>query len=126
IAPWTLHTGLGPDDASSALIGKLTFAAVVAGGMPVVKGGSQNIVNALVQIIENHGGKVVTSTEVESITLNGKQATGVVAGGKTYQASEAVVCNVTPPQLYGRLLPNAPAGVQHQAKAYRFGRGCMQ
>ena len=33
IAPWTLHSGLGPDDAGSALIGKLTFAAVVSGGM---------------------------------------------------------------------------------------------
>ena len=37
IAPWTLHSGLGPDDAGSALIGKLTFAAVVSGGMPVIK-----------------------------------------------------------------------------------------
>jgi len=35
IAPWVLHTGLGPDDAASALIGKLTFAAVVAGGICV-------------------------------------------------------------------------------------------
>ena len=37
IAPWTLHSGLGPDDAGSALIGKLTFAAVVSGGMPAIR-----------------------------------------------------------------------------------------
>src|SRR5690625_1381800 len=126
IAPWTLHTGLGPDDASSALIGKLTFAAVVAGGMPVVKGGSQKIVDALVQIIEGYGGKVLISTEVESIQLSGQRATGVMASGKAYQATEAVVCNVTPPQLYGRLLPQAPAQVQQRAQNYQFGRGCMQ
>lgn len=126
IAPWVLHTGLGPDEASSALIGKLTFAAVVAGGMPVVKGGSQNLVRGMQSIIERHGGQVLINTEVERVVISGGRATGVVAAGKTYAASEAVVCNVTPTQLYGRLLPDAPAEARHRAQAYRYGRGCMQ
>ncbi|OXR49957.1 MULTISPECIES: NAD(P)/FAD-dependent oxidoreductase [unclassified Pusillimonas] len=126
ISPWVLHTGLGPDEACSALIGKLTFAAVVAGGMPVVKGGGQRLVEGLQTFIEQRGGKVLTGVDVESITLNGSRATGVVANGQAYQASEAVVCNVTPPQLYGRLLPRAPEPVRKQAQGYRFGRGCMQ
>ena len=46
IAPWGLHCGMGPDDASSAQSVKLTFASVVAAGMPVVRGGSGNIVIA--------------------------------------------------------------------------------
>src|SRR5690606_8118329 len=71
MSPWVLHTGLGPDDAASALIGKLTFAAVVAGGMPVVKGGSQKLVEALQALIERHGGQVLTNAEVtEVITSN--------------------------------------------------------
>ncbi len=126
IAPWVLHTGLGPDDASSALIGKLTFAAVVAGGMPVVKGGSSNLVDAMVRIIEKHGGEVLTNVDVQQITLSGGRATGVMANGVAYGASEAVVCNVTPPQLYGRLLPQAPETVRTRAQGYAFGRGCMQ
>ena len=126
ISPWVLHTGLGPDEASSALIGKLTFAAVVAGGMPVVKGGGQRLVEGLQTFIEQRGGKVLTGVDVESIIVNGSRATGVVANGQTYHASQAVVCNVTPPQLYGRLLPKAPEPVRKQARGYRFGRGCMQ
>ncbi|WP_159070468.1 phytoene desaturase family protein, partial [Achromobacter xylosoxidans] len=71
IAPWVLHTGLGPDDACSALIGKLTFAAVVAGGMPVVKGGSQGVVDALAKVIEHHGGRLLTGNAVERILTRG-------------------------------------------------------
>lgn len=130
VAPWTLHTGLGPDDAASALIGKLTFAAVVAGGMPVVKGGGSRLVDALKIVIERHGGSLLVDHGVERIIVEGsgrrQRATGVVAAGRTFQASEAVVCNVTPNQLYSRLLPNAPAPVQELAQAYRFGRGDMQ
>ena len=72
IAPWVLHTGLGPDDACSALIGKLTFAAVVAGGMPVVKGGGSGVVDALAAVIERRGGRLQTGTEVERIITSGQ------------------------------------------------------
>ncbi|AOM41449.1 phytoene desaturase family protein [Xenorhabdus hominickii] len=130
IAPWVLHTGLGPDDASSALIGKLTFAAVVAGGMPVVKGGSARVVEALRTIIEQHGGQLITDARVHRIITQGqgskRRASGVMVAGKVYQASESVVCNVTPQQLYGRLLENVPDSVWQRARSYRYGRGCMQ
>jgi len=128
ISPWVLHSGLGPDDATSALIGKLTFAAVVAGGVPVVKGGSHHLVNAFVRIIEEHGGEVLTNAQVEQITLNNKQVTGVIAAGVAHAATQAVVCNVTPPQLYGTLLPHADTSptLRTRAHAYNFGRGCMQ
>ncbi|KVL19511.1 phytoene desaturase family protein [Burkholderia sp. MSMB1826] len=126
IAPWALHTGLGPDDACSALIGKLTFAAVIAGGMPVVKGGSGNIVKAFRTIIERRGGAFVTGTDVERVIVERGRAVGVSAGGRTWRAREAVVCNVTPKQLYGRLLPDVPGPWRERADAYYFGRGDMQ
>jgi phytoene dehydrogenase-like protein len=126
IAPWTLHTGLGPDDASSALIGKLTFAAVVAGGMPVVKGGSANIVKAFRAVIERHGGRFLLGTHVERVLIDKGRATGVIANGAELRAREAVVCNVTPAQLYNGLLPDAPGAWRERARAYRFGRGDMQ
>ncbi|MGJ8491171.1 hypothetical protein ACSFB2_13170, partial [Glaesserella parasuis] len=56
-----------------------------------------------------------------------QRATGVVlADGTQLQAGQAVVCNVTPPQLYGRLLAQAPQAVQERAGSYQFGRGGMQ
>ncbi|MET3432517.1 phytoene dehydrogenase-like protein [Herbaspirillum seropedicae] len=131
IAPWVLHSGLGPDDATSALIGKLTFAAVVSGGMPVVKGGGSQLVAALSRLIAQHGGEVRTHADVARILTHGEgrkqRATGVaLADGTQLQAAQAVVCNVTPPQLYGRLLAQAPQQVRQRAQGYQFGRGGMQ
>nr|WP_314264825.1 NAD(P)/FAD-dependent oxidoreductase [uncultured Moellerella sp.] len=130
IAPWVLHTGLGPDDASSALIGKLTFAAVVAGGMPVVKGGSYRIVEALKQVIEQHNGCLYTGMNVEQVITQGqgkqRRATGVIASGQQFSATETVVCNVTPNQLYEKLLNEVPAEVMQRVKGYRYGRAGMQ
>ncbi len=130
IAPWVLHSGVGPDEACSALIGKLTFAAVVAGGMPVVQGGSSRIVQAFAEVIRRHGGELRTNSEVTEILTEGTgrklRAIGVKVAGKTLKATKAVVCNVTPPQLYGKLWRDAPPELLERARAYRFGRGCMQ
>lgn len=130
IAPWILHSGLGPDEACSALIGKLTFAAVVAGGMPVVRGGSEGVVRALAKVIEEAGGELRTNAEVSEILFSDAspkaRATGVRAAGQVINARQAVVCNVTPPQLYGKLWPQAPQAVKSRASGYRFGRGGMQ
>ncbi|MBN6360465.1 phytoene desaturase family protein [Providencia huaxiensis] len=130
MAPWVLHTGLGPDEASSALIGKLTFAAVVAGGMPVVKGGSARIVEAFAKVIEAHGGQLKTGMHVEKIITTGEgknqRATGVKVNGQVIAASESVVCNVTPTQLYGSLLENISPQVREKARGYRYGRAGMQ
>ncbi len=51
-----------------------------------------------------------------------------VAGGDTVTAERAVVCNVTPTQLYGRLLApgDVPADVAAAGRRFRFGRSEMQ
>lgn len=126
IAPWVLHSGLGPQDAGSALIGKLTFAAVVAGGMPVVKGGGQKLVDGFVRLIRQHGGELHSKVNVDRILLENGRAIGVQSGQDTYYANKAVVCNVTPTQLYGSLLETSSPEVQKAANTYRYGRGAMQ
>lgn len=126
ISPWVLHSGLGPDDATSALIGKLTFAAVVSGGMPVVKGGSYNVVKAFIKIIEKAGGEVLCNKHVDEILTKNNVAIGVRVGDEQYLANKAVVCNVTPNQLYENLLPNVEPRYKERAKSFRYGRGGMQ
>jgi phytoene dehydrogenase-like protein len=51
-----------------------------------------------------------------------------LAAGGTVGAERAVICNVTPTQLYGRLLgaADAPAEVAEAGKRFRFGRSEMQ
>jgi phytoene dehydrogenase-like protein len=123
-APWALHTGLAPD-AAGAGFQTLAIAATLHGfGLPVVKGGSQRFVEAFESLITDHGGVVRTGVEVERIVVRGGRAAGVVAGGEEIFATNAVIANVTPTQLYGRLLGagDAPAEATSAGQKYRYGR----
>ena len=46
-APWVLHTGLGPDAASSGFMAQVIAVAMQLGGMPVPRGGGVELVDAL-------------------------------------------------------------------------------
>lgn len=97
--------------------------------MPIVKGGAVNLVMAFKSLIEDHGGEILCGKDVaELITKSGKIEAVRTVDGDEYRAREAVVCNVTPTQLYGRLLGEAdtPARIRSEAQAYRYGRGDMQ
>lgn len=129
LAPWVLHTGLGPDAAASGFMTRVIAFAIEAGGMPVPRGGGARLVDALVRLIRDHGGVCETGQDVERILVKDGRATGVrLAGGDTAGAERAVICNVTPTQLYGRLLDPAdvPAEIAEAGKRFRFGRCDMQ
>src|SRR5947208_10672227 len=125
LAPWVLHTGLGPDAAASGFMTRVIAFAIEAGGMPIPRGGGARLVDALVRLIEDHGGICETGTDVEQVLVKDGRATGVrLAGGDTAAADRAVICHVTPTQLYGRLLDDVdiPADVADAGKRFRFGR----
>ncbi|MGZ4405798.1 MAG: phytoene desaturase family protein [Gaiellaceae bacterium] len=129
LAPWVLHTGLGPDAAASGFMTRVIAFAIEAGGMPIPRGGGARLVDALVRLIEDHGGTCQTGQDVERIVVTGGRATGVrLTDGEVLDAGRAVVCNVTPTQLYGRLLEpdEVPAEIGEAAKRFRFGRSEMQ
>jgi phytoene dehydrogenase-like protein len=121
LAPWVLHTGLGPDAALSGFMTQVIAVAIQEGGMPIPGGGGARLVDALVQLIRDHGGTCETARDVERILVRGGEATGVrLVDGETVTAGKAVIANVTPTQLYGRLLEGeAPP-------AFRYGRSEMQ
>jgi phytoene dehydrogenase-like protein len=126
LAPWVLHTGLGPDAAASGFMARVIAFAIEAGGMPIPRGGGARLVDALVRLIEDHGGTCRAGADVVQVLVADGSARGVrTEEGETVGARRAVICNVTPTQLYGRLLdlsdPVAAAG-----KRFRFGRAEMQ
>ena len=127
LAPWVLHTGLGPDAASSGFMTQVIAVALQEGGMPVPRGGGERLVEALVKLIRDHGGTCETGREVDSILVRDGAATGVrTSGGETVEAVRAVIANVTPTQLYGRLLGNPKGPVSEAARRFRYGRSEMQ
>jgi phytoene dehydrogenase-like protein len=129
LAPWVLHTGLGPDQATSGFMTQVIACALQLGGMPVPKGGGVKLVDGLTGIVRDAGGEVRTGAHVERVLVHDGRATGVrVAGGEIVKARRAVVASVTPTQLYGGLLGEGetPPELAAAARRYRYGRGEMQ
>jgi phytoene dehydrogenase-like protein len=129
LAPWVLHTGLGPDAATSGFMTKVIAVAIELGGMPIPRGGGARLVDALAQLIRDHGGELQTERDVDRVLVGEGRATGVqTSEGERFGARRAVLCNVTPTQLYRRLLRDAgvPTPVAQGAERFRFGRSEMQ
>ena len=129
LAPWVLHTGLGPDQATSGFMTQVIGAALQLGGMPVPEGGGVRLVDALAGIVTDAGGEVRLGSDVKRILVANGRATGVrLADGEVVAATRAVVASVTPTQLYGSLLGDAdvPATLTAAAARYRYGRAEMQ
>jgi phytoene dehydrogenase-like protein len=129
LAPWVLHTGLGPENAVSGFMTQVIACAIQLGGMPVPVGGGVRLVEALAGIVRDAGGELRTNADVERIAVSSGRATGVVlADGEAVGASRGVIAGVTPTQLYGSLLTDArvPDDVRSAAERYRYGRAGMQ
>jgi phytoene dehydrogenase-like protein len=121
-APWVLHTGLGPDAATSGFMAKVIAVAIQEGGMPIPRGGGDRLVEALAQLIRDQGGVLETARDVDQVLVEDGVARGVrTTDGETVSARRAVIANVTPTQLYGRLL-----GDEETARRFRYGRAEMQ
>jgi len=118
-----LHTGLGPDAAGSGFMMQVIGVSVQEGGMPIPRGGGARLVDALVRLIEDDGGSCETGRDVERVLVRDGEAIGVrLADGEEVAASRAVIANVTPTQLYGRLLD----GYEELSRRFRYGRSEMQ
>ncbi|NMO55898.1 NAD(P)/FAD-dependent oxidoreductase [Actinoplanes sp. TBRC 11911] len=126
---WPVHMGVGPRDASGAFWVCVMMAAL-AGGNPQAVGGSGRLADALVALVEKHGGVIVTGAEADTIVVDGGRATGVrTKGGEVFTATSGVVATTSPDALYNRLLRDVvtvPPGVRSQAARYRYRRGCLQ
>jgi phytoene dehydrogenase-like protein len=129
LAPWVLHTGLGPDQATSGFMTQVIAVALQEGGMPVPRGGGAKLADALVQLIRDRGGTCENDRDVERVVVRSGRAVGVrLTDGETIEAERAVIASVTPTQLYERLLADAevPAPVADGARRFRYGRSEMQ
>ena len=129
LAPWVLHTGVGPDAATSGFMTQVIAVALQQGGMPIPRGGGAKLAAALVQLIRDYGGTCETGVDVARVLVQSGRAVGVrTATGAAVTAGRAVIANVTPTQLYERLLgeADAPAVVREGARRFRYGRAEMQ
>lgn len=128
-APWIGHVGMTPEQPASAQMACVMAYCYESVGIPIVKGGGYQLVEAFQGVIEEYGGEFKLDVDVDEILVDGNKAVGVLtSSGVRMLARSNVVVNVTPTQLYSRLLRNAPIpeNILEQAKAFRYGRTDMQ
>lgn len=127
-APWLLHAGLSPDSATGGLMIPLFAATMHGAGLPVPQGGQRAFLAAFTALLVERGVDLLTGAPAERIIVERGRATGVIVGGRTIHAAEAVLASVTPQSLYTELLPASavPVPVRAEAAEYQFGRAAMQ
>ncbi|MBP1965609.1 phytoene desaturase family protein [Paenibacillus aceris] len=102
IAQQWQYYGLPPSQISAVYYAYAWTEYMLNGGY-YPKGRSQQISNALVQMIKSHGGEVLTRHHVTQIQVEN----GAVKGVKTLKgefASEVVISNVDPFQTFGKMI----------------------
>lgn len=101
-----LHADLSPESAGSAVYGWLMAMLGQTVGFPVPRGGSRELVEALVRRLESRGGTLRCSTEARRVVVRGGRAVAVLtADGDQVPARRAVLADVPAPALYGGLVP---------------------
>ncbi|WP_042348001.1 phytoene desaturase family protein [Bacillus massiliigorillae] len=126
-APWILHTGLGPNDAAGNIMIQVLMFSLESAGSPIPVGGGDQLVKALMTIVVNNGGTFITNENVDEILVED----GNVKGVKTYKQkyfAKYVLANVTPHQLYEKLLRRTSIheSVREDIKNYKYGNASMQ
>ena len=88
------------------------------------KGGSGMLTQALRDCIVDHGGTVVTGTEIDEILVDGNRARGVRTVRGEQLTARAVVANAHVKIVFERLLRNwTPPGLQRRIAGLNIGNG---
>ncbi|WP_421696699.1 phytoene desaturase family protein [Aestuariivirga sp.] len=128
LAAWGMHLDFPPDMAGGAMFPYLESMVNQAFGMVIGKGGADIMIKALTGYLAELGGEVHLGQPVAEVLQTGKSASGIkLANGRIIEAKRAVIANVTPALLFGKLLPkgSGTAAVDQKFKAFRAGPGTM-
>lgn len=127
-APWLLHAGIGPEQASGGVMLPVMAASMHQFGLPVVKGGAGRFIESFESLLRDHGVQIRTNTRALGVLVADGRATAVRTENETFTAGKGIVASVSVPQLYEELLDTAVVKetAAAQARAHRPGRAAMQ
>lgn len=124
-----LHADVGPDDRFGAAMGYMLGVAATTGGYPVPVGGAQRITDALVRILEAHGGRLRLGARVGRVLVSGGRAAAVrVDGGDEIPAGRAVLADTGAPALLLDLVAreHVPGSVVRKMERFVQGWGTFK
>lgn len=128
LAAWGLHLDFPPDVAGGALFPYLESMADQAFGMVIGQGGADMMIRAMTGYLKVLGGEIHLDAPVAEIVQSSGSASGIrLADGRSIHARRAVIANVTPQLLFGKLLPQGSgnAALDQKFKSFRPGPGTM-
>jgi phytoene dehydrogenase-like protein len=106
------HALMPLDKILSGAFGLMLTAAGHAVGWPIPRGGSQNITNALIRVLQSLGGRVKTSSRVSRLSeLSG---------------ADLVMLDITPRQVLELGAGSMPPAFRHALQDYRYGPGVFK
>jgi phytoene dehydrogenase-like protein len=92
--------------------------------MVIGAGGADTIIKAMAGVIVARGGEIRLNAPVVEIETTGSAATGVrLADGTRIGAKRAVIANLHPQLVFGKLVPSDPARAAFDARIARFRAG---
>ncbi len=124
-----LHVDVGPDDWFGAGLGYMLGLTASTGGYAVPRGGAQSITNAMVTLLERHGGRLRLGTRVTRVIVRGRRATGVVLeNGEEIRAARAVLADTSAPSLLLDLVErqHVPGGLLRKMRKFPLGFGTFK
>jgi phytoene dehydrogenase-like protein len=128
VASWGMHLDFPPDMSGGAVFGFLETFASARYGMALGAGGASTLVDALVAQLRSAGGELLTDSEVTRVVVQRGRAAGVeLADGRRLDAAHAVIANLNPTLLFGRLVDDAalPDGFRRAVGRYRHAPGTL-
>jgi phytoene dehydrogenase-like protein len=126
IAPWALHSDFGPDVRGGAVVPFFFAFNSQQQGLWVAEGGAGRVSEAMRTLIERYGGAVRTGAAVKKVVVRGGSAVAVeTANGETYSAKRAIIGNLSPHSMFGRLVAydDLPAKYHRRVQGFRYGIG---
>ncbi|TDV62618.1 phytoene desaturase [Pseudomonas sp. LP_7_YM] len=107
---------VGGNPFSTSSIYTLIHALEREWGVWFPKGGTGALVNALVKLFEDIGGRFELNADVASIEVEAGKATGVRLAGGRQLLADSVASNADVVHTYAKLLGGHPRGVQESAR----------
>jgi phytoene dehydrogenase-like protein len=128
LAAWGMHLDFAPDIAGGALFPYLEAMADQSFGMALGKGGADVMVRAMTSYLKELGGELHLGCEVTRIDKVKDRASGVVLkDGRYVEATRAVIANVVPQIVFGKLLAGGSGNAEadRHMMSFRPGPGTM-
>jgi beta-carotene ketolase (CrtO type) len=94
-----------PPSQKTISVGAIMMAMRHNPGMARPRGGTGALVKALINLVQSHGGEILTDQSVQQVLVDDGRAVGVrVAGGKEYRATKGVISNIDAKRLFLHLM----------------------